>query len=131
MMAQAPGAVVTVAEGTASGIEDPREVVVRSSAEWEALWKAHAGPQPAPAVDFSTSVVAAVFLGTRPTAGYGVEIRGTRREADTLVVEYVERAPGADTIVAQVLTSPFHVVKLPPFSGPVRFRKTAIGANRP
>ena len=131
VMAQVPGAPATVAQGAASAIDNPREVIVRSSPEWEALWKSHAGPQPAPAVDFSASLVAAVFLGTRPTAGYLVEILGTRRENDALVVEYVERAPAADAIVAQVLTSPFHVVKLPRFGGPVRFRKMAAGAGPP
>ena len=129
MMAQVPGAVATVAQGPASAVNNPREVVVRTLPEWEALWKSHAGPQPAPAVDFSTSLVAAVFLGTRPTAGFGVEISATRRENDALVVEYVERAPGADAIVAQMLTSPFHIVKLPRFDGPVRFRKTATGGK--
>ena len=129
MMAQVPGAVATVARGPASAVENPREVVVRTLPEWEALWKSHAGPQPAPAVDFSTSLVAAVFLGTRPTAGFGVEISGTRRENDALVVEYVERAPAPDAIVAQILTSPFHVVKLPRFDGPVRFRETAAGGK--
>jgi len=132
IMAQAQTtAVATVAQGSSSGAADPREVVVRSPAEWAALWKAHAGPQTAPVVDFSTNLVAAVFLGTRPTAGFRVDIVGARREADVLVIEYVERAPGADNIVAQVLTSPFHIVTLPRYDGPIRFRKTAVAGSVP
>ena len=129
MMAQVSGAMAIVAQGPASAVDSPREVVVRTLPEWEALWKSHAGPQPAPVVDFSTNLVAAVFLGTRPTAGFSVDILATRRENDALVVEYVERAPAPDAIVAQILTSPFHVVKLPRFDGPVRFRKTAAGGK--
>lgn len=100
-------------------------MVVRSPAEWDTLWKSHAGPQAVPVVDFSTNMVAAVFLGERPTGGYRVAIVGVRRENDALVLDYVERAPGAADIVTQVLTSPFHIVKLPRFSGPIRFRKVA------
>lgn len=128
LMAQGPAAVPTVAQGPSSGVEEPKQVVVRSPAEWDSLWKSHAGPQTAPAVDFSTNMVAAVFLGTRPTGGHRVEIVGTRREKDLLIIEYIERAPGADAIVTQVLTSPFHIVKLPRFNGPIRFRRSGGGA---
>jgi len=130
MTAQTPGpSVATVGEGSSSGIDEPSTVILRSASEWGALWKSHAGPQPAPAVDFSTNMVAAVFLGMRPTAGFRVEIVGARRENDALVVEYVERPPGAGTLVGQILTSPFHIVTLPRFSGPVRFQKVAAAGT--
>jgi len=127
-MAQGPATVPTVAQGPSSGVEEPRQVVVRSRAEWDTLWKSHAGPQAAPAVDFSTNMVAAVFLGTRPTGGFSVQIVGARRENDALVVEYVERPPASDALVAQVLTSPFHMVRLPLFNGPIRFRRSGAGS---
>ena len=38
-----------------------------------------------------------------------------------MVVEYVEKRPGRDTIAAQVLTAPFHIVAVPQFSGDVKF----------
>ena len=115
--------VATVAQGAYSGISDASEVVVRSQVEWDALWKAHAGLKPVPAVDFSREFIAAVFLGTRPSGGFGVEILGTRREAAAAVIEYRERAPAASDIVTQALTSPFHIVKVRRFDGPIRFRK--------
>lgn len=115
--------VATVAQGAYSGISDASEVVARSRVEWDALWKAHAGLQPIPAVDFSQEFIAAVFLGTRPSGGFGAEILGTRREAAALVIEYRERVPAASDIVTQALTSPFHIVKVPRFDGPIRFRK--------
>jgi hypothetical protein len=126
--AQTP-AITTVAQGPASGATDFREVVVRSPAEWAALWKSHAGLQTAPVIDFSANVVAAVFLGTRPTGGFRVEITGTRREAAALVVDYAERAPGANDLVTQVLTAPFHIVSIPRHDGPIRFRKAAGGGG--
>ena len=123
LLALAAGpAVTTVARGSMSAITEPREVVVRSSAEWNALWKEHGSTQPLPAVDFSKELVAAVFLGSRPTGGFSVEVVGARVEGDALVFEYVEQRPGRDSIVTQVLTSPFHIVKLPAHKGSVRFQ---------
>jgi protease stability complex PrcB-like protein len=115
--------VTTVAQGANSGISEASEVVVRSRVEWDALWKAHAGLQPIPAVDFSQELIAAVFLGTRRSGGFGAEIVGTRLETAALVIEYRERMPAAGDIVTQALTSPFHIVRAPRFDGPVRFRK--------
>ena len=117
--------IVTVAQGSRSGIEQSREAIARTPEEWKTLWKAHGGAESLPAVDFSREMVAAVFPGTRPTGGYRVEITAARREGQSLVVEYMERRPGADAIVSQALTSPFHIVRLPRHDGPVIFR--AIG----
>jgi hypothetical protein len=120
--------VVTIARGTNSGIADAKEVAIRTASEWEELWKAHAGQGSRPAVDFSTEMVAAIFLGTRPTGGFRAEIIGTRHEADVLIVEYVERLPGAGAIVTQAQTFPFHIAKLAKHDGPVRFEEsTSVG----
>ena len=113
LLALAAGpAVTTVARGPMSAITGPKEVVVRSSADWTALWKEHGSTQPVPAVDFSKELVAAVFLGSRPTGGFSVEIVGARVEGDALIVEYVEQRPGRGSIMSQVLTSPFHIAKI-------------------
>jgi hypothetical protein len=121
-LAQATGGPpVTVARGESSAVDELKQTVARTSAEWEALWKAHAGAQPAPKVDLSQRLVVAVFLGTRPTAGYTVEVRATRVEGGALVVEYVEQRPDPGDITAQVITSPFHIVTVPRHEGPVRF----------
>jgi hypothetical protein len=124
LMQQGSG-LVTIAQGTHSGIEDAREAVVRTQAEWLALWKAHGQGEPPASVNFGKEMVAAVFLGTRATGGYSVQIAGTTREKDTLVIDYVEQRPAGDVIVTQALTSPFHIVRLPVHDGPVRFRRGA------
>lgn len=114
---------VTVAKGEFSGVAEMREVVVRDAAEWEALWRVHAAEEAPPAVAFSERSAAAVFLGTRPTGGFSVEITGASREGAAVVLQYVEHAPAASDIVTQVLTSPFHIVTFPRHEGPVRFEK--------
>jgi hypothetical protein len=110
----------TLARGADSGIAEPRQVVVRFADAWQALWKEHASGPP-PAVDFSQSIVVGVFLGSRPTAGYEVEIVRIRRTGAGLAVEYVERRPAPDALAAQVLTAPFHLVTLARTADPIEF----------
>ena len=111
----------TLAKGAHSGVETPRQVVARSAVEWKTLWQAHARDQPAPEVDFTRDMVVGVFMGTKPTGGFGVEIVGTRRDQDSLIVEYRETRPGRGAITAQIITMPFHLVAIPRFAGDVRF----------
>ena len=48
----------TVQRGDLSGIEERREAVVRTAAEWAALWKQHQPGQKPPPIDFTRSMVA-------------------------------------------------------------------------
>ena len=113
----------TVGKGPMSAIEEARQVTVRSAAEWGTLWKENGAGGPVPAVDFSRELVVGVFLGSRPTAGYGVEIVRAVGNAGTLIVEYVETRPSRDTVTAQVLTAPYHLAAIPKHDGMVSFRK--------
>jgi hypothetical protein len=122
--APAPIEFTTVARGDRSQIEEPRQVVVRTPAEWSTLWKEHAGGGKPPAVDLTRSIVIGVFVGSRATAGYTVEITRIEKQDTGLVVTYREQVPAAGAMVAQVLTSPFHIVRTPSNGGPVRFQRT-------
>jgi hypothetical protein len=119
----AQGTVVTLAQGAMSNIEEPRQAVVRTAAEWQALWKQHDPGGATPPVDFNQSMVVAVFLGSRPTAGITAEITAVKTEGTRTVVEYRERQPPPDAFVAQVITSPFHVVRVPRTAGTPEFRR--------
>jgi hypothetical protein len=43
----------TVVAGPSSHIEEPRQVVVRTAADWQTLWKSHKPDSAAPLVDFT------------------------------------------------------------------------------
>ena len=118
-----PPGIRTIAHDGMSGINRPREAVARTAEEWATLWRAHAADTPVPPVDFATTIVAAVFLGERMTAGYQVEIIGTRVDGGALVVQWSERIPARDRIAAQIITSPAHIVAIPRFAGEIRFEK--------
>ena len=113
----------TLAQGATSQIEEPRTAAIRTSHEWAKLWTEHGRIEKRPEIDFAGATVLAVFLGTRPTAGYGVEITRIEKEGAGLVVTYRERAPGPDERTAQVLTAPFHIVRIEAHTGPVRFSR--------
>ena len=100
-------------KGITSQMDNARQATARSAQEWSALWNLHAGEKSRPAVDFTKEIVIGVFMGTRPTAGFATEIVGIRQDGDALVVLYKETRPAPDTLTAQVLTSPFHIVAVP------------------
>jgi hypothetical protein len=109
--------------GGQSEIEVQRQVTVRDREGWASLWRAHAPGRPAPAVDFSREMVVGVFMGTRPTAGFEVDIVGYRESGTDVVVLYRETAPPRDAITAQVIVSPYHLVVIPRRTGTVTFEK--------
>jgi len=120
----APMKFTTLARGDQSQIEERRDVVVRTMAEWTALWKQHGGQGPPPAVDLTGSMVIGVFEGSRPTAGYAVEITRIEKDDRGLVVTYREEVPAPGDMLAQVMTSPFHIVRTATYNGGVRFQRT-------
>jgi len=103
----------SIEKGAMSNMDEARQATARSVEEWSTLWNLHAGARTRPAVDFSRDVVVAVFMGTRPTAGFGIEIVRVREEGNSLVVSYKETRPAPGLLTAQVLTSPYHIVAVP------------------
>lgn len=79
----------------------------------------HSGTLPKPKVpeiEFENHVVIGAFLGSRPTAGYGIDLGPFRSIPDKggesleVIVRIVEPPP--DAILAQVLTSPYILVQV-------------------
>jgi hypothetical protein len=123
--ALAPVPLTTISQSEQSGVEEARQVVVRTPEEWKALWKEHAPGQPMPAVDFTKSMVIGVFLGSRNTAGYRVTITGIERDGAIVLVTYRDERPGARDILAQVITFPHHLVRVERIAGEVKFARAA------
>ena len=115
----------TLDKGEHSNMDDAAQVAAKSQQEWQALWQKHTPDRPRPAVDFAKEMVVGVFLGSRPMAGYVLEIVSATQSDGTLVVRYRESAPSKGTMTAQVLTSPYHIVAVPFFPGGVKFEKVA------
>jgi hypothetical protein len=118
-----PGAPVTIDKGNQSNIDAGRMATVRTEAEWTRLWQEHNPDRPRPSVDFSKQMVVGVFMGSRNTAGFGVEIVSAADADGVVTVHYRETVPPRGGITAQVITSPYHLVSVPKTASTVTFQK--------
>jgi hypothetical protein len=123
MQGAAPSPVHVLSREMMSLVDEPKQAVARTAAEWLAVWRQHAGEKALPAVDFKSRMVVAVFLGSRPSAGYAAEIIGIREAGGTLIVQWQERRPSRGEVSAQVLTSPAIIATVPTFAGEITFEK--------
>lgn len=112
MSAQAQGP-RTVAKGDQSNIDSAKQVVVRTEAEWTQLWRQHAPDRPQPPIDFSKETVIALFMGSRPNAGFSTAVVSATEGGGALIVRYTETRPPRDAITAQVITFPYHIAAIP------------------
>ncbi|MGE3704263.1 MAG: protease complex subunit PrcB family protein [Vicinamibacterales bacterium] len=127
--AQPPIAMRSVEHGDQSNIDEAREVVIRSQAEWEALWRQHSPDRTRPVIDFGKETVVGVFLGSRTTAGFAVTIVDVATRDAGLVARYTVTRPAAGAVTAQVLVFPYHLVAVPSRAGEVRFERVEPAAG--
>jgi protease stability complex PrcB-like protein len=106
----------TIAKGLRSGIREPSQIAIRSQSEWQKLWRQHSSAStasaPLPTVDFDKEIVVAVFLGEKPSGGYGVEISSAEVVGSSLTVFVKETSPKPGAIVTQAINQPFHIVRI-------------------
>jgi hypothetical protein len=111
-----PVPIHTLERGHYSGVREPLQIVIRSQEQWDNLWKSHssieANPPSPPRVDFATEMVVGIFLGEKSTGGYEVEIFRVERRDSTLYLYYREKSPSPGMMVTQVMTQPYHLVKV-------------------
>ncbi len=108
--------------GAYGGAVDIGERVVADPAVWAELWGRLSRETP-PAVDFTKTRVAAVFVGTRPTAGYRARLIGIAVEKERYLVRYYEEGPGPGETVADGETAPFLLVSVPADERAIRWEK--------
>lgn len=94
-----------LAEGSQSAIKDPFVALVRDADTYAALTKLDGNLPKLDDEFFKTRILVTAFLGERNTGGYGIEIS---REAAGIRV--MEKKPGKDMMVTQMITSPFKIV---------------------
>jgi hypothetical protein len=102
----------TIEKGDQSNVDEAKQVLVRTDAEWTRLWQQHNPDRPRPKVDFAKEMVVAVFMGSRPNAGFSTTITSAMAANGALVVRYKETMPGAGGVSAQILTFPYHIVAI-------------------
>lgn len=117
----------TIEQRAMSGINEKEEHVVTDDKQWAALWaKVHRNQSPVPnmqAINFDREQVVAVFMGTKNSGGYGIEIKRVIDTGKQIVVLVEETTPPEGGIVTMAITQPFHIIKIEnPDSKPVVFK---------
>ncbi len=95
-------------------------VVVRSSSEWQMVWK----DQNPPAIDFDHLMVVGIFAGNKPTAGYAVDIVDVKTSPNQITVTYRETSPPVGARLVLILTQPFDLQAISKTNLPITFQKT-------
>lgn len=97
--------------GQDCGIEESRNLVVKSQDAFDTLWKEMQADRPdqpqKPRVDFSTHWVIACFLGNVSSAGHSIAIKAVTKQSNQTLIELIHKKPGAGCLTAQVIESPF------------------------
>lgn len=106
-----------LAEGSRSEVTSRVNYLVETPEELARLWDLLQEAPPVPTVDFNTKVVAAVFAGEVPTAGYDIAVTEVE-DTDSRVVKIELVKPDEGCVLAQSLTAPYQVIELPKTSLP-------------
>lgn len=106
----------TISKGHLSGHRTSAYYVIKNEDQWTEVWNKHQCiflPQlPPPEVDFSKSMIIAVFMGEFTTGGYGIEIIKIDSATDSLIVTVEKTYPGKGCAVTLALSQPYHIVKI-------------------
>jgi len=98
-------------------------LTISAAKDWENLW-GRLSREPLPELDFSRQQVVGVFLGLRPTGGFGVEMAPVVTTLPTaVVVRYREISPLAGHTPPEGATAPYALRAITRTALPVRFEK--------
>ncbi len=101
--------------------------VFKNHYEFFEFWNVHKPGEPMPPVMWQEDMVLAMLIGGRPSTGYFVETNEVclNTDPDTgalrMDVKFTENIPGEDCIVMWIGTTPYQIVVVPRFEGPVFF----------
>ncbi len=105
-------------KGWHSNYTNQGNLVFSDQNAWETHYKA-AHSNNVPQVDFTKETVLAVYMGTKPTNGYSVEIKEVRNFPPLLEVLVQTSGPQKGKMYLQVITHPYHIVKIEKTSKPI------------
>ncbi len=106
-----------VARGSqAVGFSAASYTLVSNQDELIALWQRAYGSQltvpPLPEFDYRRETVVALFMGSKPTGGYALDVLDARVEGGELYLDLRVTEPGPGAITTQALTSPWLLVRV-------------------
>ena len=109
---------ITVSKGYDSNYTQTEEknYIIKNEDEWQYvkdLIKNTSSQQISSDIDFNKNIVIATFQGQKGSGGYSIEIIKVTESEDTVEVTILQTSPGATCGTTTVITSPYHIIKIP------------------
>ena len=114
----------TISKGHVSGHKNSAYYVIENESEWAVVWNHHASvywpSQPPPEIDFSKTMIIAVFGGEFTVLGYGIEIKEVIDTPQCAIVKVENTCTVSsgswDSLrwyaVIPALCQPYHIIKM-------------------
>lgn len=119
----APLSFVRIKSTYGSAQHEPASLVARNAQELEELVQRHGAPAiPKPGAliaDVQNHMVIGIFLGDRPSPGYGMSVQSVEQVNEQLVVTYQEYIPDKTAVHAAALMQLFEIIQTPQTRLPV------------
>ncbi len=120
--------------GLYCGVTQEDTVIFRHTSDWTLFWDKAMRPysshfETMPPIDFSKDMVIGVFLGEKKHRGYDVQMTGFKKrirkqdQQEVLVVQYKKIKRPVGVFVPPMAIQPFHLLRLPLYTGPIYFRE--------
>jgi|CXWL01.1.fsa_nt_gi hypothetical protein len=104
-----------------AGPSQPGTEIALDAKAWAGLWKRLG--QDAPTLDFKRFAAAAVFIGDKPTGGFGIEFQDPQKKVDDLLVRYRVLEPTG--MVTEAFTQPWAIRAYPRPKGKILIEEAA------
>jgi hypothetical protein len=115
----------TIQRGDQSGIQSRQQRVIRTKHEYDQMMNQLGSvysPAPVyPDVDFNTYMVIAVFMGMQTSGGFETRIEEIGETSAGIQVIAREISPGINCMVTDVITYPYHIVRLRKINKTVKY----------
>ena len=113
----------TIAKGYFSTHSNKGNYIITNKDDFKKLWDETIADNTAiTEIDFSKDMIIAVFQGTKSTGGYSIGITSISESEDNVEVTIEETEPSPDSMTAQVMTSPYQIVKIGKVDKEVMFK---------
>jgi len=116
-----------IESGSDSGIKEFSKKIAKTKEEFSDLYKEHLSKQKLittpifPYVDFNNEMIAAIFLGERPSSGYNIKVTKVTKTNSRITIFANEETPEDKAFTYSIVTSPYTFITIPKNNLPINF----------
>jgi len=116
---------ITILSGEHSNMMKPNQVIIRDEESLKLLYKklneTFFPPIQVPKIDFEKNIFLALYMGSRTSGGFSINVDHITASQSKLLVYYNENGP--QSMATAVMTQPFCLVKIERTELPIHFQK--------